>query len=198
MARRRRIPQRQLRQLSHRFQRGRVARWSVQPGNALARLGEYEAAIEKYDATLALQPDNEDAAFNKDLVERLLQQQQEAQQQQQQDQQNQANNEQSDSEQSDQQEQQDQSEQDQQPQDETDQRENEQQQQDEQQQQSEQQQAEAEQDENTRDEKQEALEQWLRRVPDDPGGLLRRKFAHEYKQRLRRGEYDNRQGDKLW
>lgn len=28
-----------------------------------------------------------------------------------------------------------------------------------------------------------AVEQWLRRIPDDPGGLLRRKFAYQYKQR---------------
>ncbi len=31
-------------------------------------------------------------------------------------------------------------------------------------------------------EKQQAMEQWLRRVPDDPGGLLRRKFQHQYRQ----------------
>ena len=37
-------------------------------------------------------------------------------------------------------------------------------------------------------EKQQALEQWLRRVPDDPGGLLQRKFRYESLQRLRRGE----------
>ena len=37
-------------------------------------------------------------------------------------------------------------------------------------------------------EKQQALEQWLRRVPDDPGGLLQRKFRYETIQRLRRGE----------
>ena len=49
-----------------------------------------------------------------------------------------------------------------------------------------------------RDEKDEALEQWLRRVPDDPGGLLRRKFQHETKQRLRNGDYSNRQTDKVW
>ena len=49
-----------------------------------------------------------------------------------------------------------------------------------------------------RDEKREALEQWLRRVPDEPGGLLRRKFQHETKQRLRNGEYENRQGEKVW
>jgi Ca-activated chloride channel family protein len=36
-------------------------------------------------------------------------------------------------------------------------------------------------------EKQQAVEQWLRRVPDDPGGLLRRKFALEH-QRRRRAE----------
>ncbi len=28
-----------------------------------------------------------------------------------------------------------------------------------------------------------AAEQWLRRIPDDPGGLLRRKFIHQYRQR---------------
>jgi Ca-activated chloride channel family protein len=37
-------------------------------------------------------------------------------------------------------------------------------------------------------EEQQALEQWLRRVPDDPGGLLRRKFRYESIQRLRKGE----------
>lgn len=37
-------------------------------------------------------------------------------------------------------------------------------------------------------EKQQALEQWMRRVPDDPGGLLQRKFRYETIQRLRRGE----------
>lgn len=30
------------------------------------------------------------------------------------------------------------------------------------------------------------MEHWLRRIPDDPGALLRRKF--EYEHRLRRGE----------
>jgi Ca-activated chloride channel family protein len=32
----------------------------------------------------------------------------------------------------------------------------------------------------TKDENQQALEQWLKRIPDDPGGLLRRKFARQY------------------
>lgn len=37
-------------------------------------------------------------------------------------------------------------------------------------------------------ERQQASEQWLRRVPDDPGGLLRRKFALEYRRRQLEGE----------
>lgn len=37
------------------------------------------------------------------------------------------------------------------------------------------------------EERREALEQWLRRVPDDPGGLLRRKFALEYQRRMQEG-----------
>ena len=34
-------------------------------------------------------------------------------------------------------------------------------------------------------EEQQAMEQWLRRIPEDPGGLLRRKFNYEYQQRLK-------------
>ena len=37
------------------------------------------------------------------------------------------------------------------------------------------------------DEHQQAIEQWLQRVPDDPGGLLRRKFQLEYQQRRHGG-----------
>ena len=47
-----------------------------------------------------------------------------------------------------------------------------------------------------RDEQREALEQWLRRVPDDPGGLLRRKFEYETNLRARRGEQPQR--GKIW
>lgn len=36
-------------------------------------------------------------------------------------------------------------------------------------------------------EKKQALEHWLQRVPDDPGGLLRRKFQLEYQRRQQRG-----------
>ncbi len=42
-------------------------------------------------------------------------------------------------------------------------------------------------------EEQRATQQWLQRIPDDPGGLLRRKFLHQYRQR------DGRQtSDKPW
>lgn len=37
-----------------------------------------------------------------------------------------------------------------------------------------------------------AMEQWLRRIPDDPGGLLRRKFRYQY-QRRERGEDEVRE-----
>lgn len=43
-----------------------------------------------------------------------------------------------------------------------------------------------EEDDATR-EKRQALEHWLQRVPDDPGGLLRRKFQLEYQRRQQRG-----------
>jgi Ca-activated chloride channel family protein len=41
-------------------------------------------------------------------------------------------------------------------------------------------------DDATREQRQ-ALEHWLERVPDDPGGLLRRKFQLEYQRRQQRG-----------
>ena len=39
-----------------------------------------------------------------------------------------------------------------------------------------------------RDEKQQAVDQWLQRVPDDPGGLLRRKFQLENQRRQQGGD----------
>ncbi|MCP5476654.1 MAG: VWA domain-containing protein [Rhodanobacteraceae bacterium] len=38
-------------------------------------------------------------------------------------------------------------------------------------------------------EQQQATQQWLRRVPDDPGGLLRRKFELEYRRRAAEGDH---------
>lgn len=45
-------------------------------GNALARLGRYTDAIAAYDDVLKVDPDHQDAQFNRDLVESILQQQQ--------------------------------------------------------------------------------------------------------------------------
>jgi Ca-activated chloride channel family protein len=47
-------------------------------GNALARQGELAAAIDAYDRALAVQPDSEDAAYNRRLVQELLEKQQAA------------------------------------------------------------------------------------------------------------------------
>lgn len=52
-----------------------------------------------------------------------------------------------------------------------------------------------EQDELTDEETQE-FEQWMRRVPDDPGGLLRRKFAQQYQQK--RGQQSQKEGQPIW
>ncbi len=39
-------------------------------------------------------------------------------------------------------------------------------------------------------EQEQALEQWLKKVPDDPGGLLRRKFRYQYSLREPREAVD--------
>lgn len=41
---------------------------------------------------------------------------------------------------------------------------------------------------NEEKEQQQALQQWLRKVPDDPSGLLRNKFRYEYQKRLRESQ----------
>ena len=161
-------------------------------GNALARIGEYELALSAYDQVLQSEPEHEDALFNKELVERLLEEKQQAEQQQQDQQQNQENDDNADQEQQQQNQQQDEA-----PPEDQDQQ-NQQEQENQQPEEGDQQETEQTEEQASRDEKQEALEQWLRRVPDDPGGLLRRKFQHETKQRLRQGDYQNRGGDKHW
>lgn len=186
-------------------------------GNALARMGELEAAIDAYTRALELDPAAEDAAYNRKLLEDLLEQQdsesgeQGDQQQSSQDGGGQQTEGQSQSEQQAEEgtsgEQGGQSEE-----SESSGREQQMSEEDlaaleeeleraaqEAQQEagegSEQQelsQAEAEARRRAQ-EQQQAMEQWLRRIPDDPGGLLRRKFRYQY-QRMGRDQ----DGNALW
>ena len=175
---------------------------SYNAGNALAKAGQYEAAIEAYNQALTADPDNEDARFNKSLVEELLKSKQDQQQEdgEGEDQQNQ-DQQQNDGEGDQSQDSNDQQSEDgeQQESQDADQQETEQQQQAEQQ---EQQEGEAQDQQFSEsdtapltDEEQQALEQWLRKVPDDPGGLLRRKFEMQYQERLKRRGVTNQNDD---
>jgi len=162
-------------------------------GNSLARLGKYTEAIEAYDEALVINAGHEDANFNKELVQKLLEsQQQQEQQQNSDDDQNQDSDESEDQQQSSDQQDQDsenQSDSEQKQQDADEQKSNErdeaEQQQQDQREAEDQQLAEAE---PLNEEEEQALQQWLRRVPDDPGGLLRRKFEMQHNDRLKRGE----------
>ena len=163
-------------------------------GNAFAKQNLLDEAIEAYDQALAADPDNEDAQFNKTLIEQLQKEQQQDQ----------------DSEDSEEQQDQDQSQQDQEQQDQKEQKEQDsQQEQDEQEQeqkepeeqpqkeQANQKPAEEESEPLDKEEKQ-ALQQWLRRVPDDPSGLLRRKFQMQYEDRLREGKVSSNDSTTDW
>ena len=175
-------------------------------GNAFAKQGRLEEAIEAYTEALANQPDHEDATFNKKLIEDLLEQQQrERQQQQGENEQDQEDQQQEGEDQEDQQEQQ-QSENDQQEQQEEQEKEQEQQeaendqkeQQEQEEEQKQEKEKEQEQEQEVTDneldsEEEQALKQWLRRVPDDPGGLLRNKFQKQHLDRLQQGQISTTQ-----
>ncbi len=181
-------------------------------GNAMAQMGEYDSAIDAYEQVLEMQPDNEDARYNLDFVKNLKdQQEQQAEGDDQQSTQNPGGQgQQSDGEGEQDQEgsqgtsQAEQSEQDGEgsPRDEemSDedlealQQELERaaeaaQQGEPAEQLSEEQLAQLRQQQ----EAEQAMEQWLRRIPDDPGGLLRRKFRYQY-QRYRKDQ----EGNTVW
>ena len=168
-------------------------------GNALARLGDFKGAIDAYDRALTAEPGHEDAAFNKALLEQLQQERQQASDQDNQEQQNEGASNPENSRQPQQDGATDDRQSDEQ-QESSSHKPNEGEQQQTQDEQSQdgadRQQMQAREDEAARDEQREALEQWLRRVPDDPGGLLRRKFEYETNLRARRGEQP--QPGKIW
>lgn len=187
-------------------------------GNALAKLGNYPAAIKAYDEALKQQADHEDAKYNREQVEKMLQQKpsdqsnQDKDQKQQSDKQKDADQQPQNSDQanSDQgksgQENQDQEKQpsdnqsadnqsgDKQEQAEEKQAEQEQQKESQDKAEDQSKQDEAKQNQasqaqlSAEKEKQQATEQWLRRIPDDPGGLLRRKFQYDYQRQQAEGQ----------
>ncbi|QSP94365.1 VWA domain-containing protein [Marinobacter salinisoli] len=66
-------------QAARAFAQSDSARADYNRGNALARAGKLEQAIQAYDQALAKSPDLQDAQFNRDLVQQLLDQQQQQQ-----------------------------------------------------------------------------------------------------------------------
>ncbi|MCE5294817.1 MAG: tetratricopeptide repeat protein [Chlamydiales bacterium] len=165
-------------------------------GNAFAKLGDFEKALACYEQALELDPDNEDAAFNKKLIE----EQQKQQQEQEQDQDKKDQDEKKQDEQKQEQKQdkdQEKEPQDKENQDDTADQQNEL---DEQQKKEMQNQMDKElegqnedkdkdQDQdkdhagNQDDPQQQTDDRWLQKIEDDPGGLLRRKFLQQYKER---------------
>ncbi len=186
-------------------------------GNALARLGEFETAIDAYEEVLEMDAGMEDAAYNRDLLRDLLERNQDSQGGQQGDQQNSSESG-GGAQQSEGQSQSDQSGQegstgdpgaegessvrDQENVNQEDleamQAELERAAQEAQQQagESQQQQGMSEVDAEAMrraQEQRQAMEQWLRRIPNDPGGLLRRKFRYQYQRQGR-----DQDGNNLW
>jgi len=163
-------------------------------GNALAQAGKLTEAIDAYDKSLKTNPKNEDAKHNKEQVEKQLEQQQQNQQQGDKNQQP----EQDDSQQKDKQQQNsdsqndESSEQGEQQEPEQDDAENQSEKDSNVQEPAEDMQEGQKAEEDTKqqtpeaseyDETEQANEQWLKRIPDDPAGLLKRKFKYQYGQR---------------
>ncbi|CAA9890406.1 von Willebrand factor type A [Candidatus Methylobacter favarea] len=184
-------------------------------GNALAQAGKLEDAIKAYEKALTINPDDEDAKYNKAIVEKELKKQQQNQQKDDKQQQSKENpgkdqnfgqkEKQDDkSAQPDKEDQKksakesEQQQSDKQPSSENRQqpgtseekkeegektRQAEPQQQDKEQDKPDQQAGQISSEVQPKDETEQANEQWLKRIPDDPAGLLKRKFKYQYGQR---------------
>ncbi|MBN4053292.1 VWA domain-containing protein [Haliea sp. AH-315-K21] len=162
--------------------------------NTLARLERYAEAITAYDEVLAEQPEHIDALFNKAIVQNLLEEQERMQDQQEQEeeqsQEQDSKSEQSQSEQQQNQEQAQQNEQNQENSEQTPEQQEEseitdsdagQEQEDEEEQEGPD--PETAQTQESAEEEQ-AMQQWLGRIEDDPGELLRNKFRYQTQQLL--------------
>ena len=185
-------------------------------GNALVKSGHLQEALKAYQQALQLNPENEDASYNKKLVEQALKKQKQQPQQNNSKQQKNAANEkqpassgqqkqgeQSSAEQQKSKSKKQETAKDQQPSsggsksadNSTDEKTQQgkapvqtgQQQTNNAEKQSDKQQTEQAglPDDSAANELQQADEQWLKRIPDDPGGLLRRKFKYQYSRRKR-------------
>ncbi len=171
-------------------------------GNALAQSGQLQQALSAYNQALKHNPNDKDTLYNKKLVEEALkkQQQQHRQQQEHKDSQDQQqhkdqpqdeskqNQQQSDrsQQQSDNKQQAAQDKNKQQNQQNKDNQAQQASEQPRQQQQQRENAAQAQQAKAQQNEKNQANAQWLNRIPDDPAGLLRRKFKYQYSQQPRR------------
>lgn len=175
-------------------------------GNALAHLGKLQEAIDAYKKSLQINPNNEDAKYNQEQIEKLLEKQQQQTQQSGDDGENseQQNSEQSSTEQNEgqqnsaqnstetnEEQQNNATETSDEPHEDdektdakqlTD-KENPDDETPEQTQNS--QKPESDSETSEYNELRQAHEQWLKRIPDDHGGLLKRKFKYQYRQRRR-------------
>ncbi|RZO75518.1 MAG: VWA domain-containing protein [OM182 bacterium] len=166
-------------------------------GNTLAKQGRLQEALDAYTEALLLDRNNEDAAFNKNLIENELNKRQQNQEQQSQEQKNQGqeNQEQGNEEQQSQEQQNQEQENQEQGNEEQQSQEQENQEQENQEQQNQEQQNQeiVQRNDSLGSEEERALEQWLRRIPDNPGGLLRRKFQRQYEDRVNQGQLSQSQ-----
>jgi Ca-activated chloride channel family protein len=180
---------------------------SYNTGNAHARLGQYAKAIAAYDQTLSVTGNHEDALHNKALLEELLEEQEQQNQQSDSSEEQEPNDQDAASQGEQQKSQSDGKPADNNSQNSTEsskspddpeesstsaEQENDSQQQmqepeapSDEQQAAEEEQREGEQQAQSSSEmeNEQATEQWLRQIPDDPGGLLRRKFEYEFQKK---------------
>jgi Ca-activated chloride channel family protein len=166
-------------------------------GNALAQQGELETAIDAYNQVLEMDPTDADAEYNRDLLQSMMdeqEQQQEGDQQESSDQEGEGEQSESDGEQQEGESQDGEGEQ---QEGDQSQRDEEMSQEDLEAMQEELERAAQEAQENqenptqqptaaelealrAQQEQEQAMEQWLRRIPNDPGSLLRNKFRYQY------------------
>jgi len=183
------------------YSQGKSADDSYNLGNALARSGDLDGAIKAYDQALTIKPDMDDAIANRQLVEQLKQQQQNQDQsgdpqdqdgesQDQDQQQGQSQQQSEDQQQSESEQQQNTGEENQSTEQEQEEQnksasdeEKSNEEQSEEDQSEEQQSKQQSEEDSLKEQQQMELQQWLRRVPDDPGGLLKQKFRYQSQQR---------------